>query len=62
MTDYTTFTDAQIEEERLALMGELERRRNLERIPEDIKEMMAQYRAAGGDPAVLASELEESSG
>lgn len=56
-TDYKSLTDAQLEEERLALIGELERRRNLQRIPADIKEMMSQYEAAGGDPAELAAEL-----
>lgn len=56
-TDYTQLTDAQIEEERLALMGELERRRNLARIPTDIRALAEQYEAAGGDPAELAAEL-----
>lgn len=56
-TDYTPLTDAQLEEERLALMGELERRRNLARIPTDIRALVEQHEAAGGDPTELMAEL-----
>ena len=57
-TDYPKLTDAQLEEERLALMTELERRRNLARIPTDIRALAEQYDAAGGDPAELVAEIE----
>ncbi|PBB08490.1 hypothetical protein CKW39_09015 [Kocuria sp. WRN011] len=56
-TDYSKLTDAQLEQTRVALMSELERRRNLARIPTDIRALAEQYEAAGGDPAELAVEL-----
>lgn len=56
-TEYSKLTDAQLEQTRVALMSELERRRNLARIPTDIRALAEQYEAAGGDPAELAAEL-----
>ena len=54
MADYTQLTDAQLEEERLALLTELDRRRNLARIPADIRALAEQYQAAGGNPEDLS--------
>ncbi|MCG7425045.1 hypothetical protein [Kocuria rhizophila] len=54
MPDYTQLTDAQLEEERLALLTELDRRRNLARIPGDIRALAEQYEAAGGNPEDLS--------
>lgn len=56
-TEYSKLTDAQLEQTRVALMSELERRRNLARIPADVRSLMEQYEAAGGDPAELTAEL-----
>lgn len=53
MPDYTQLTDAQLEEQRLALLTELDRRRDLARIPADIRALAEQYEAAGGNPEDL---------
>lgn len=51
--DCKAMPDAELEELRVAVLEEQFRRRNLERIPQDIKELMEQYEAAGGDPGEL---------
>ncbi|MCT2249364.1 hypothetical protein [Kocuria rhizophila] len=61
MPDYTQLTEAQLEEERLALLTELDRRRDLARIPADIKALAEQFTAAGGDPGELSLGLEGAS-
>ncbi|WP_431695599.1 hypothetical protein [Kocuria rhizophila] len=59
--DYSHLTEEELEENRLAILSELEKRQALRRIPEDIKALADQYQAAGGDPEELSiSHVEES--
>lgn len=43
---------------RVDVLHELERRANLQQIPQQVSQLAAQYRAAGGDTTDLTSALE----
>lgn len=51
--DFTTLTDQQLDEYRVAVLAEQERRDNLAQIPDQISELREKYVAGGGDPGDL---------
>lgn len=51
--DLTTLTDDQLDQLRIDVLAEKERRINRERIPQNIAEQSRTYLDAGGDPKVL---------
>lgn len=51
-------TDPELEDLRRAVAGELDQRTRRASIPEDVRDLVQQYAAAGGDPADLAAVLE----
>lgn len=53
--DLKTLTDEQLDQHRRDVLTEIERRTNLERIPDQIHELKDKYVELGGDP----DELEE---
>ncbi len=56
--DLTTLDDEQLEEHRLAVLAEQERRANLATIPETVAELARTYAAGGGNPADLREVLD----
>lgn len=52
--DYSTLTQTELEDHRLAILTELEKRQALARIPQDIQALADQYQAVGGNPDDLA--------
>lgn len=57
--DLTTLTDDQLDEHRVAVLHEQERRRRIEDTPEQVAALVAAYAADGGDPAVLVAALDQ---
>lgn len=51
--DLTKLTDEELDQHRIDVLTEQERRANLERIPEQVADLCKTYKAGGGDPAVL---------
>ena len=56
--DLTTLTDAELEQHRIDVLTEIERRSNLAAIPAQVATLAAQYVAAGGEQAELAAAIE----
>ncbi|MGX9349393.1 hypothetical protein [Microbacterium sp. KNMS] len=54
MDDLTTLTDTELDELRIAVQTERERREALATIPGQIIDLAARYVDGGGDPAALA--------
>lgn len=52
--DLTKLTDEELDEHRIAVLCEQERRANLAQIPTQISELREKYIDGGGDPADLA--------
>lgn len=55
--DITTLTDAELDQHRLEVLNEIERRANLAAIPTQVAALAQTYTAAGGDPADLTAAL-----
>ncbi|WP_177243879.1 hypothetical protein [Microbacterium sp. AR7-10] len=55
--DITTLTDAELDQHRLDVLNEMERRANLAAIPAQVTALAQTYTAAGGDPADLTAAL-----
>ena len=53
MNDLHTLTEAELDSARIDILNEIERRKNLAAIPEQITALRDQYTNAGGDPADL---------
>ncbi|WP_157156268.1 hypothetical protein [Diaminobutyricimonas sp. LJ205] len=53
--DYTTLTNEQLEQARLDVLNEQERRANLAAIPDAVAQLAQTYTAAGGNPADLSA-------
>lgn len=53
MVDFTKFDDAQLDQLRVDVLTEQERRANLEQIPAQVTELAKTYRAGGGDEDAL---------
>lgn len=51
--DLTTLTDEQLDELRVVILTEQERRANIAQIPATISELAAKYKEGGGDQAEL---------
>lgn len=51
--DYTTLTDDELEQARLEVANEIERRKRLASLPETIKDFTLQYHNDGGDVFAL---------
>jgi len=51
--DLKTLSDEELDQHRRDVLSEIERRENLERIPEQITELRDKYAELGGDPANL---------
>lgn len=49
MVDFTNFDDEQLDQLRVDVLTEQERRSNLEQIPAQVTELAKIYRAGGGD-------------
>lgn len=58
--DYKELTDEQLEETRIEILIEQERRSNLSRIPEAIQELADKYEEDGGDRDELVKAVSES--
>lgn len=57
MDQYRTWSDDALDEHRLAILTEQERRANLAAIPEQIAAMAQVYRDGGGDEQTLTDAL-----
>ena len=57
--DLKTLTDEQLEQHRVEVLTEQERRANLAAIPAQIASLAATFTAGGGDPAVLVQALDD---
>ena len=55
---YTDMTDEQLEQTRLDVISEQERRQRRDMIPLQIADLAQQYRDAGGDDTALAAAIE----
>lgn len=51
--DLKTLTDDQLDEHRVEVLTECERRQKMDAIPEQVRDLAADYKQGGGDPAVL---------
>lgn len=51
--DLRVYTDEQLEDLRMQVVGEQDRRRNLAAIPAQVADMARTYREGGGDTALL---------
>lgn len=56
MNELHTLTSDELNDARIDILTEIERRKNLAAIPEQITALRDQYTAAGGDPADLDKE------
>ncbi|TFC63715.1 hypothetical protein E3O62_02490 [Cryobacterium sp. TMT2-15-1] len=59
MQDLTQLTDPQLEEHRVALLAELDRRNKLHDIPNDIKRLAQDFAQLGGDNAKLVTAVQD---
>ena len=55
--DYKTLTDEQLEEARIAILIEQERRANIEQIPATIQDLATKYTEGGGSREELLKAL-----
>lgn len=55
--DITTLTDAELDQHRLDVLNEIERRANLATIPAQVTALAQTYTTAGGNPADLSAAL-----
>lgn len=55
--DLTTLTDEDLDQHRLDVLNEIERRANLAAIPSQVTQLAQTYAAAGGNPADLEAAL-----
>jgi hypothetical protein len=55
--DYTTLTDEELDEHRIMVLSEQERRARLAAAPEQARVLAAAYEADGGDPADLVAAI-----
>lgn len=55
--DLKTLTDEELQQHRVAVLTECERRQQLAEIPEQINDLARTYTAGGGDPATLAAAI-----
>ncbi|MGP6170635.1 hypothetical protein ACTU6V_05440 [Microbacterium sp. A204] len=55
--DLTELTDEDLDQHRLDVLNELERRANLAAIPSQVAQLAQTYTAAGGNPADLEAAL-----
>lgn len=53
MVDFTKYNDPQLDQLRVEVLTEQERRANLEQIPAQVTELAKTYRAGGGDENAL---------
>lgn len=53
MVDFSRFTDDQLDQLRVDVLTEQERRANLSQIPNQVTELAKAYRAGGGDEDAL---------
>lgn len=51
--DLKTLTDEELQQHRVVVLTECERRQKMDAIPEQVRELAVDYREGGGDPAVL---------
>ena len=58
--DYKELTDEQLDEARIAIMTEQERRANLSQIPATIQELATKYTEGGGDREELLKAVGDS--
>lgn len=56
--DIKTLTDEQLEQHRIDVLTEQERRANLAAIPQQVAQLAQTYAAGGGDRAVLTAAIE----
>ena len=59
MIDLSILTDEQLDEQRVAILTEQERRASLEQIPATIQELAAKYTEGGGDREALLKAVGE---
>jgi hypothetical protein len=59
MMDLKTLTDDELEQYRIDVLTEQERRANLAAIPAQVAQLAQTYAAGGGDPAVLVQALDD---
>lgn len=57
--DLSTLTDEQLDEQRVAILTEQERRQRMAAIPNQIKDLADQYEAGGGSRQSLVDALTE---
>lgn len=57
MIDLSTLTDEQLDEQRVAILTEQERRQRMSAIPDQIKDLADQYEAGGGSRQALLDAL-----
>lgn len=55
--DYKTLTDTELEQQRIEILTEQERRANLEQIPATIAELAAKYTDGGGQREALENAI-----
>lgn len=58
--DYKNLTDEELEEARISILIEQERRANLEQIPATIQELAAKYKEGGGNQEELLKAVGDS--
>ena len=59
MIDLSTLTDEQLDEQRVAILTEQERRQHMSAIPGQIKDLADQYEAGGGSRQTLVDSITE---
>lgn len=57
--ELTTLTDEQLEEHRVSLLAELDRRNKLRDIPNDIRKLAQDFESLGGSRTDLIAKIEE---
>lgn len=57
--DYKSLTDEQLDEQRVAILTEQERRQRMAMIPSQVKDLADQYEAGGGSRQSLVDALTE---
>lgn len=59
MIDLSTLTDEQLDEQRVAILTEQERRQRMSAIPDQVRDLADQYEAGGGSRQALLDALTE---
>lgn len=57
MIDLSTLTDEQLDEQRVAILTEQERRQRMSAIPDQVKDLADQYEAGGGSRQELLNAI-----